>query len=213
MFVELGKRGPASAPLLHKLLRKHQSTCTARGAALALATQKDPKVFEWLAWALPYDTRSFFHMDLATALDVLGDPRAVKVLVDVMQPSKPLQDPAKNVDDDPMMERAGRAEARCRAALALGAFDTPESRAALQEGLKNPDFKLYCQTALYRMKPDAKAGEELLAALKAPRDDERNPAGLVRRYLERTQPAFAKTLPEEPREEETGIRVRKAKAE
>src|SRR5262249_12949990 len=49
-----------------------------------------------------------------------------------------------------------RAGARVRAALALGAFDTPESRQALERGTKNSGLSPYCLAALYRHSHDPK---------------------------------------------------------
>ena len=87
-------------------------------------------------------------MDIAGSLDELGDPRAVGPLVQVVDPA--------NAEPMGMGPTTDRGAARARAALALGAFDTPEARRALEQGAKNPQLAPYCIAALYRLSRDPK---------------------------------------------------------
>jgi HEAT repeat protein len=89
-------------------------------------------------------------MDIANALDVLGDARAVPALIAVLAPEN--QEEPDRVTAM-MYDTAG---ARYRAAMALGAFDTADSKQALLKGLENPRIHLACAGALYRLTGDAK---------------------------------------------------------
>ena len=148
-FVELGDR--RANELLQGLLDHAGSTCTIRGAAAQLARSKPAGLFERLVRMLPGDRRSFgMHMDIANALDVLGDARAVPDLTAVLAPE---------TNEEPDREMAMMYDldgACCRAAMALGAFDTVDSRQALLKGLPNPRVSLACAGALYRLTGDAK---------------------------------------------------------
>jgi hypothetical protein len=88
------------------------------------------------------------EMDFAGSLDELGDPRAIKLPIDVLNPEK-----ADRSGDGLLTDLT---TARGRAALALGAFDSPESRRALERGTHSPEVAAYCQAALYRMSRDQK---------------------------------------------------------
>lgn len=154
-FQALEARGPKTTPLLQALLGDARSTCTVRSTAHILARRKADGMFDFLAERLPGDTRTFgMDMDIAGSLDVLGDPRAVEPLVQVLNPE----------EVDAVQEAvflSDRKSARMRAALALGAFGTPEAKAALESARRSPWLNPYCLAALYRMSKDP----ALLAAL------------------------------------------------
>lgn len=145
----LRSRGERSLHLLRLLLTEAQSSCTMQQAAHALAWRQDTESTPQLLEMLPGDVRAFFHADIAGALDVMGDVQAVPHLVDLLDPGR--FDPPVDPADDPMSQAGGRLAARQRAALALGAFDDPGARAALELGLANESLAVYCQAALYRL--------------------------------------------------------------
>ena len=149
-FDSLDKRGPVATPIVIQLLNDAGSTCTMRSSMRILARQKHATAFDRLVQMLPNDTRSFgFDMDIAGSLDLLGDDRAVPHLIHVFSPGQAILPSGEHFFVDHTMNRA-------RCALALGAFDTPESRSALEQGLGVPDFELYCAAALYRLTRDRK---------------------------------------------------------
>ena len=161
-FIELGNRG--ANELLQGLLDHAQSTCTIRGAASQLARSKPAGLFDRLVWMLPSDRRTTgMHMDIANALDVLGDARAVPDLIAVLSPEN------KKEPDEVTAMMYDTVGARYRAALALGAFDTVDSKQALLKGLENPRTNLACAGAMYRLTGDAKYRAMLEKA--AARDD------------------------------------------
>ena len=132
---------------MRALLEGARSTCTIKSAAHILARRKAEGLLEYLVRVLPGDTRGFaMDMDIAGSLDDLGDPRAVTALVQMLNP----EDTDPNHDSGPS-PLADRYSARACAALALGAFDTPEARSALEAGTKIPQFAAYCWAALFRL--------------------------------------------------------------
>jgi hypothetical protein len=149
-FEALEARGARTTPLLQKLLENAGSTCTIRSTAHILARRKMDGLFEFLEERLPGDLRAYgMEMDIAGALDDLGDPRAVGPLCQMLAPG----DAVAAQENGPLMERR---LARARAALALGAFDTPESRKALEARAQDPQLGAYCRAALYRITRDPK---------------------------------------------------------
>ncbi len=175
----LRTRGPRAIELLRTLLSQAQSTCTMQQAAHALAWVQDSESLPALLQMLPGDTRAFFYADVAGALDVMGDAGAVPDLVEVLDPGR--FDPPVDAADDPMSQAGGRLAARQRAALALGAFDDPASRAALELGLSNEPLLVYCQAALYRLDGTKKLRKAVEAVLD--RDD--FDAFMLCEYMER----------------------------
>ncbi len=148
-FDALEARGPKTTPLLLDLLKAARSTCTVRSSAHILARRKTDGLLDHLLRILPGDIRSFaMDMDIAGSLDELGDARAVGPLVKVVDPA--------NAEPTGMGPTSDRGSARERAALALGAFDTPEARRALEQGTLNPQLAPYCIAALYRLSRDPK---------------------------------------------------------
>lgn len=145
--------------LLLLLMENASSTCTIRAASHALGRMKEPQAFDPMIQQLPQDVQFVHYTDTAGALALLGDPRAVAPLIDVLAPEFI---PPKH-EDDPLMSGLGRRMARERAALALGRFDTPESRDALTRGVRNPDIAGACHLGRYLL--DGKA-EDLQAVEK-----------------------------------------------
>ncbi|UJR32414.1 hypothetical protein I4U23_019876 [Adineta vaga] len=82
--------------LLMTLLKKQRSVCTIKGAVNALAGMKNDQLFEILANLLPQDLNVFFPMNIPNALAKLGDPRAIPLLISVIE--EPVQ--SKNNDND-----------------------------------------------------------------------------------------------------------------
>jgi tetratricopeptide (TPR) repeat protein len=148
-FESLEARGPKTTPLLLDLLKDARSTCTVRSSAHILARRKTDGLLDHLLRILPNDMRGFaMDMDIAGSLDELGDPRAVGPLVQVVEPA--------NAEPTGIGPTTDRGSARARAALALGAFDTPEAHRALEQGTLNPQLAPYCIAALYRLSHDPK---------------------------------------------------------
>jgi Flp pilus assembly protein TadD len=169
-FEILEQRGDAATPVLKSLLDDARSTCTVRSTARILARRKAKGILDFLLARLPSDQQAFgFDMDIAGSLDDLGDPRAVGPLVEVLEPARPEADE----DNTPFVSRT---TARARAALALGAFDTTESRSALERGSKNDPVAAYCLAAVYRLSKQASD----LSALQKQADTD---SGKVARYL------------------------------
>jgi tetratricopeptide (TPR) repeat protein len=142
-----------AADTLLGLAEYGQTTCTIGGAFRALARLKDPRVLDLLLEALPGDTRFFLPVDVAGALALLGDARAVPHLVRVLDPTLE-QSRVEGGQDDEAMTEHGRLYARGRAALALGAFATPDSRSALEKCTGNAEVAPFCHAALYRLDSD-----------------------------------------------------------
>jgi tetratricopeptide (TPR) repeat protein len=143
-FESLERRGAAAVGVVRDLLEGARSARTVRASAAILARHKDPGLFEKIVGALPRDLGSAeFEMDIAGALDALGDPRAVPPLVQVFNPG----DRSPSRRDSAIYDRT---RARARAALALGGFDAPAAKEALAQGLDHPELAPYAAAALYR---------------------------------------------------------------
>lgn len=187
-FDSLEKRGKSAVPIVRQLLADAQSTCTIRSSARILARHKDAGLLDRLLPMLPGDMRSAgFHMDIAGALDELGDPRAIEPLVELLAPEDRAP-PDRNSPEAFLYDRLG---ARARAALALGAFDKPKSREALTKGADHPVLGPYCHAALYRLTRDARHIPDLRKALTG---EDRYVAYLVADYLRKVETAEAKKL-------------------
>ena len=151
-FAELAAREKGG--LLCDLAEEGQSICTYRGCCRGLALLKHGRALEVISRFLPGDTNPVFKIEAAESLALLGDGRAVPLLVKTMAPAfreKDRQRPEQEegfMGDGPLLNRM-------RCALALGSFDKPESRQALTEGAKNPDIAPCCEAALYRLTKDA----------------------------------------------------------
>ncbi len=157
-FDALESRGAATTAILQELFKEARSTCTVRSTAHILARRKTDGLLDELLKRLPGDLRGFgMEMDIAGSLDDLGDARAVAPLIEILNPEK-----ADRSQDGLLTDRT---TARGRAALALGAFDTPESRRALEQGTHSPQVKAHCLAALYRLTRDQKHLDALEAAI------------------------------------------------
>ncbi len=163
-FEELAERKQSA--LLRGLAKEGQSLCTHRGCCLGLAKMKDLGAFEIISGYLAEDNNPVFFVNAATALGVLGDSRAVPLLVKGLGPSFHEKDRQRPEQEEGFMG-SGPLQNRIRCGFALGAFDTPEAKEALKEGAKNPDIALSCEAALYRLTKDTahlKAVEKALTA-------------------------------------------------
>ncbi len=96
--------------------------------------------------------------------------------------SRLIQRPAPAADPDNPLAASGFAAARARATLALGGFDTAESRAALQRLTGDADLALEARAALYRL---TRARVHLLAIERAPAAQRRRAGWLLANYVER----------------------------
>ncbi len=146
-FEELTRR--QDGDLLVELFTTGNSSFTIQYAGHALAELKHSKAFELLVEVLPQDIKPVWHMDIANSLAVLGDPRAVPPLIQVLDPER-LDSRTYLSTEDPSIATDGPLFARHRAALALGKFDDPQAKEALTQGLKNMDIAVACNAALYR---------------------------------------------------------------
>ncbi len=149
-FKELEKR--KEGDLLIKLLKQNSNTCTMKQSLHALARMKYSEALEFVKMAIPQDTRPVWNLDAAGAAIALGNEKIIPTLIEVAgidfsEKDRALPEAeASFLGHGPLMNRF-------RAINALGYFDTPESRAALTEGLKNPEIKMLCEVSLYRISP------------------------------------------------------------
>jgi hypothetical protein len=153
-FEELGRRGEYESELLFSLLQSANSRCTIRQAAKLLADQKDERLYDFIEHLLLQDRDPFgMHMDIATAMDRLGDSRAVPLLIkaaDLKRATTP------NEFTPTHQALADSLSARIRATLALGGFATDESKSALEQAINNPVLRLFAAASLYRMTREEK---------------------------------------------------------
>jgi cytochrome c-type biogenesis protein CcmH/NrfG len=143
-WTALQAHGGDAADTLFQLFESAHSMCTMRSSADSLARIHDQRLFDLLARVLPRDV-GIFPIDAAHALEVLGDVRAVPLLVDLIRSRRPQTDA-----DDPV-GISGFLAARSRATLALGAFDTVEARGILTQLTHDADVSLEATAALYRI--------------------------------------------------------------
>lgn len=159
-FEELGNRSDTTQ-LLEEIFTNANSSCTIRGAARQLARQKSPMIFDKLVELLPNDLMSMgYEMEIANAFDVLGDPRAVEHLAKFLTLESKVEH-----DGPPMMYSVEYAKAR--AIIALGAFDTPESRRALEQVRNDETLDLCRAAALYRITKSKEYLDQLKQAVAA----------------------------------------------
>lgn len=189
-FAALEKRGAAATPIVKRLLEHAQSTCTIRSSARILARQKDEGIFDYLVNLLARDTQPVFPMDIAGALEELGDVRAAPHLAQLLDTDDPIPAPG----DRPESLLHDRTAAKARAALALGAFNTFESRQALEHGLNDPELAPFCAAAMYRLTRDKKHLPALRAALEG---ENKYITRVLADYLPKVRTSEAKALWEE----------------
>ncbi|CAF4462200.1 unnamed protein product [Rotaria sp. Silwood2] len=128
-FAELEKRGKASegaerdfigSTLMH-LIENHQTVCTVKGAAKALAGMKYENVFEVLERLLPQDVNPFFPMNIPTALGKLGDPRAIPLLVKIIEHTMDEENEDSDSSDG-LFSSGGKGRLVVESCLALASF-------------------------------------------------------------------------------------------
>lgn len=149
IYAELKTRGKVGARHLTELLNRGQSACTARSAAHALADAGNREVLPRLLELLTRDNRPYFHMNIAGALRKLGDERAIGGLIKVLNAE--VEEKKPDSKEDPPDHFTGRLMNRKRCAAALGGFDTPEVRSALEKGAANPQLAVICGVSLYAL--------------------------------------------------------------
>ena len=152
-FEELERRGEGD--LLVSLVENARSICTAREGGMALARMKHPEALRILSHLVVNDQRPVWINNAAGALETLGDERAVKILIETADPKFKEADRQRSEEDAKFMQH-GPYHNRLRCILALGAFDTDESKKALALATRNPDLALVSEFALYRLTKDDK---------------------------------------------------------
>ena len=152
-FAELEKRGRGD--LLVALVENAQSICTAREGGRALANMKHPKALTLLSQMVASDQRPMWIVDAAGSLEVLGDPEAVTILSETVDPDFRESDRQRGEEEADFMHN-GPLNNRLRCILALGAFDTEKSRQTLAKAVSNPELAMTSQFALYRLTRDEK---------------------------------------------------------
>ena len=207
-FQALEGRGKASIPVLMEMLRKGPATCTVGAAAKSLARMKEAPAFDEIVKRLGGDADPMFPMDIAGALVLFGDARAVPALVRAMDIDAPPV-PRKKKEggrgrtvvvgagevEGLDLGTDGRAKARGRATLALGEFDTKEAREALERGAANPEIGGFCHAVLWRLTKDETAHGKAVAA--AMHGDDPAAKGMIGPYLARIDHPNARFLLEE----------------
>ncbi|CAF4971396.1 unnamed protein product, partial [Rotaria sp. Silwood1] len=128
-FEELEKRGKVSegderdfigSTLMH-LIKNHQSVCTVKGAANALAEMKYENIFDVLERLLPQDVNPFFPMDIPKALGKLGDSRAIPLLIKIIEnPMRQENDDSDSSDE--IFSSGGKDRLVVESCLALASF-------------------------------------------------------------------------------------------
>ncbi|CAF4004338.1 unnamed protein product, partial [Rotaria sordida] len=99
----------------------HQSVCTVKGAANALAGMKHEDIFEVLEYLLPQDTNPIFSMDIPTALGKLGDPKAIPLLMKIIE--NPMSQANEDSDSsDGIFSSGGKNRLVIESCLALATF-------------------------------------------------------------------------------------------
>jgi hypothetical protein len=110
------------ADMLIQLLSNHQSVCTVKGAVGALAGIKHPRAFEFLQRLLPQDVQ-MFPMHIPEAIGKLGDPRGIKLLLNVLSNAYDAPQGGEDDDsDDEIFMSIGKDRLYSEACLALVAF-------------------------------------------------------------------------------------------
>ncbi len=202
-FEGLRSNGADAGDTLVELLRVADSTCTMRQSVESLARLHDARTLPILTAALPRDT-GFFPVDAANAFDLLGDAHAVPVLLSFLDRPTPPTDP-----EDPL-NGAGYSAARARAVLALGAFDTPESRAALERFTSDPLLAVEAHAALYRITH----ARPHLTAVEHPTNPQERATGqlILTTYIERANTPEATAAAQRARRAAAAASVRSAPA-
>ncbi len=183
-FAELERRGEDAIDIVDQLMNNASSNCTIRSCAKILARKKFPGLIERLIGLLPHDHMSFgMDMDIAGAMDELGDPLAIDSLIECARISdRSIPDHGGDMGSFLQDDICSRA----RSVLALGAFDQPEARDALKKGFENPRLRACSAAALYRLTRD----DTYLQVIQDDRTETRYRYDLVR-YLKRLNEPYA----------------------
>ncbi|CAF0938764.1 unnamed protein product [Rotaria sordida] len=155
-FEELEKRAKASegaerdfiGSTLMNLIKDHQSVCTVKGAANALAGMKHEDIFEVLEYLLPQDTNPIFSMDIPTALGKLGDPKAIPLLMKIIE--NPMSQANEDSDSsDGIFSSGGKNRLVIESCLALATFFNDEkAKEVLMNGINNQQTHEACLAVL-----------------------------------------------------------------
>ncbi|CAF4171322.1 unnamed protein product [Rotaria magnacalcarata] len=157
-FEELERRGNASegaerdfigSKLMH-LIRNHQSVCTVKGAADALAGMKHEDLFDILERLLPQDVNTFFPMHIPTALGKLGDLRAIPLLEKIIKNSIGKDSDVYESDSsDGLFSSCGKDRLTVESCLALAPFiDNETAKQILLDGINYPQTREACLAVL-----------------------------------------------------------------
>ncbi|CAF3624155.1 unnamed protein product [Rotaria sp. Silwood1] len=155
-FEELEKRGKVSegderdfigSTLMH-LIKNHQSVCTVKGAANALAEMKYENIFDVLERLLPQDVNPFFPMDIPKALGKLGDSRAIPLLIKIIEnPMRQENDDSDSSDE--IFSSGGKDRLVVESCLALASFINDEkAKEVLMNGINNEQTREACLAVL-----------------------------------------------------------------
>ncbi|CAF1129178.1 unnamed protein product [Rotaria sordida] len=126
----------------------HQSVCTVKGAANALAGMKHEDIFEVLEYLLPQDTNPIFSMDIPTALGKLGDPKAIPLLMKIIE--NPMSQANEDSDSsDGIFSSGGKNRLVIESCLALATFFNDEkAKEVLMNGINNQQTREACFAVL-----------------------------------------------------------------
>ncbi len=141
-FAVLGER--RNEARIRRILAQARSNCTIAGCLNQMIPLKMEGTFELLRDMLERDG-GMFPMGIVAKMERLGDPRAGLVL----------RDYSNNKEASFFQE----------ALVALGAFDSPETRAHLQKWQKDKEGGPYATTGLYRITADPKLLKQISKAL------------------------------------------------
>jgi tetratricopeptide (TPR) repeat protein len=196
-FAYLGEQKDVAR--LDRIFRYAQSPCTLRGCLTQLVAMKVPGTFERLCELLPRDG-GFFPIGVVDLISELRDPRSAKPLIEYT--------------------RSKDAQLFSEALVALGRFDSPETRAHLGQWLTDRDAKPFAATGLHQIEPSRKHWKVISDALEHGQTFEVGPIAeyvhtLVtpeaKKLFADFQARVAKERAKREREQE-GRRVSKAKA-
>ncbi|CAF0748618.1 unnamed protein product [Adineta steineri] len=168
-FQVLEQRGIASegderefiGSLLMHLIKKHQSICTIKGAASALAGMKYAELFDILANLLPQDLNICFPMHIPNALGKLGDHRAIPLLIKmIVEPTDTQNDNSDSSDDFLLSGGSSRLIVEC--CLALSSFSDDEKvKEVLLNGINKEEIREACFAVLAVCTEEKKYFDEL----------------------------------------------------
>ncbi|CAF3992796.1 unnamed protein product, partial [Adineta steineri] len=168
-FQVLEQRGVASegderefiGSLLMHLIKKHQSICTIKGAASALAGMKYDELFDILANLLPQDLNICFPMHIPNALGKLGDRRAIPLLIKMIEEPTDTQNDNSDSSDDFLLS-GGTSRLIVECCLALSSFSDDEKvKEVLLNGINKEEIREACFAVLAVCTEEKKYFDEL----------------------------------------------------